>query len=139
MLRSAAAFGAAAVIAPRHGRAPESGALAKAASGGLEVVPYVEVGNLARTLGELKARDFRVLGLAAEAEGHLSEALSEAGPGDRLVLALGAEGKGLRRLVRERCDLLVRLPTRPPIDQLNVSNAAAIALYELLGRATIGG
>ena len=130
VLRSAAAFGAAAVIAPRHGRAPESAALAKAASGALDVLPYVEAGNLARALGTVKARGFQVLGLAAEGGALLSDVV----PGDRVVLALGAEGKGLRRLVRESCDLLVHLPTRPPIAQLNVSNAAAVALYELLGR-----
>ncbi len=130
VLRSAAAFGAAAVIAPRHGRAPESAALAKAASGALDVLPYVEAGNLARALGTAKARGFQVLGLAAEGE----MPLPAADPGDRVILVLGAEGKGLRRLVRESCDLVVRLPTRPPIGQLNVSNAAAVALYELLGR-----
>ena len=130
VLRSAAAFGAAAVIVPRHGRAPESGALAKAASGALDVVPYVDAGNLARALGALKAEGFWVLGLAAGA----AISLAEAAPGARVVLVLGGEGQGLRRLVRAACDLLVRLPARPPIDQLNVSNAAAVALYELLGR-----
>jgi 23S rRNA (guanosine2251-2'-O)-methyltransferase len=130
VLRSAAAFGAAAVIHPRHGRAPESGALAKAASGALDVVPYIDAGNLARALDALKAEGFWVLGLAAGE----AAPLAEAAPGARVVLVLGAEGTGLRRLVREACDLLVRLPTRPPIDQLNVSNAAAVALYELLGR-----
>ncbi len=130
VLRSAAAFGAAAVIVPRHGRAPESGTLAKAASGALDVVPYVDAGNLARALDALKAEGFWVLGLAAGG----AVSLAEAAPGARVVLVLGAEGTGLRRLVREACDLLVRLPTRPPIDQLNVSNAAAVALYELLGR-----
>lgn len=131
VLRSAAAFGAAAVVTPRHGQAPETAALAKAASGALEHVPYLEVGNLARALAALKKRGFWVLGLAADG----SAELAQADPGGRIVLVLGAEGKGLRRLIRESCDLLVRLPTRPPIDQLNVSNAAAVALYELLGRS----
>ena len=130
VLRSAAAFGALAVLAPRHGQAPETGALAKAASGALDVVPYIDAGNLARALGHLKQRGFWILGLAGEA----NQELAAADPGGPLVLVLGGEGKGLRRLTREACDLLARLPTRPPIDQLNVSNAAAVALYELLGR-----
>jgi 23S rRNA (guanosine2251-2'-O)-methyltransferase len=130
VLRSAAAFGAEAVLAPRHGQAPETGALAKAASGALDVVPYIDAGNLARALGLLKQRGFWILGLAGDAD----RELAAADPGGPLVLVLGGEGKGLRRLTREACDLMARLPTRPPIDQLNVSNAAAVALYELLGR-----
>ncbi len=130
VLRSAAAFGALAVLAPRHGQAPETGVLAKAASGALDVVPYIDAGNLARALGHLKQRGFWILGLAGEA----NQELAAADPGGPLVLVLGGEGKGLRRLTREACDLLACLPTRPPIDQLNVSNAAAVALYELLGR-----
>ncbi len=130
VLRSAAAFGALAVLAPRHGQAPETGALAKAASGALDLVPYIDAGNLARALGLLKQRGFWILGLAGDAD----RELAAADPGGPLVLVLGGEGKGLRRLTREACDLMARLPTRPPIDQLNVSNAAAVALYELLGR-----
>ncbi len=130
VLRSAAAFGALAVITTARHAPPESGALAKAASGALETVPYLQVGNLARALDRFKAEGFWTLGLAGEADG----ALAECDPGPRVVLVLGAEGSGLRRLTRERCDLLARLPTRPPIDQLNISSAAAVALYELLGR-----
>ena len=131
VLRSAAAFGALAVIALDKGAPEESGTLAKSASGAFEVVPYISVVNLARSLDALKEAGFWCLGLAGEA----TETLAASRPGEAIALVLGAEGPGLRRLTRERCDLLVKLPTRPPIDSLNVSNAAAVALYELLGRA----
>ncbi len=130
ILRTACAFGALGIIVPRHHAAPETGALAKAASGALEHLPYIPVPNLARALEQLKKAGFWAIGLDAGSETPLP-ALE---PADRLVLVMGAEGPGLRRLTREACDLLVRLPTRPPIDQLNVANAAAVALYELLGR-----
>lgn len=130
ILRSAAAFGAAAVLAPGRHAAPETGALAKAASGALEHLPYLKVGNLAQSLEQLKQAGFWIVGLAAEG----ARSIGDGDLGDRVVLVMGAEGRGLRRLTRERCDLLVRLPTQGPIGQLNVSSAAAVALYELLGR-----
>ena len=131
ILRSAAAFGALAVIAPGFNASPETGALVKAASGAFEHVPYIQGPNLARALDRLKQDGFWTLGLAAEAR----ETLAAIPPARRLVLVLGAEGQGLRRLTREACDQMVRLPTSGPIGHLNVSNAAAVALYELLGRA----
>jgi 23S rRNA (guanosine2251-2'-O)-methyltransferase len=127
VLRSAAAFGAAAVIVTERNAAPESGVLAKAASGALEHVPLVHVTNLARAMEIIKKSGFWCVGLAADAP----QSLAAADLTGRIALVLGSEGSGLRRLTREHCDLLVRLPTQGPIGQINVSNAAAIALYEL--------
>lgn len=127
ILRSSAAFGARAVLVPRRHAPPITGALAKAASGALEHVPLVEVGNLERALQTLKQAEFWCVGLDGTARQTIDQPL----PGGRLVLVMGAEGPGLRRLTAERCDLLVRLPTEGPIATLNVSNAAAVALYEL--------
>ncbi len=127
ILRSAAAFGAGAiVVTERH--APEvSGALAKAASGALETVPLVRVTNLARALDQAGAAGYWRLGLEARAE----RLLAGAAPAGDIALVLGSEGSGLRRLTRERCDDLVRLPIVAEAESLNVSNAAAVALYEL--------
>jgi len=130
VLRSAAAFGAVGVVTTKRNAPGESGALAKAASGTLESTPFVHVANLARALDRLAAAGFRVLGLAGDGEAPL-QAEADA---PRIALVLGAEGTGLRRLTRERCDRLVHLPTRGAIADLNVSNAAAVALYEVLGR-----
>jgi 23S rRNA (guanosine2251-2'-O)-methyltransferase len=130
ILRSAAALGAKGVIVQsRH--APEiTGVLAKSASGAVDVVPLIHETNLSRAIERLRDEGFYVAGL--DEAGAVS--LADAAFGERVVLALGAEGEGLRRLVAEHCTELVSLPTQPPIGSLNVSNAAAIGLYEIARR-----
>ena len=125
ILRSAAAFGADGVIVPGRHAAPQTAVLAKAASGALDVVPLVSVSNLAHAIGQLKDDGFWVIGL----DGAAPETLESAAQADRTAFVLGAEGAGLRRLTRDRCDLLARLPTGPGMVHLNVAQAAAIALY----------
>ena len=127
VLRSAAAFGADAVVMPDRHAPMITGTLAKAASGAVEMVPLVRVVNLARSIVDLQEAGFQCLGLAEEG----TEELTASRPSERMAIVLGAEGEGLRRLTRERCDRLVRLPTSGPIGSLNVSNAAAVALFAL--------
>jgi 23S rRNA (guanosine2251-2'-O)-methyltransferase len=125
IFRSAAAFGADAVVTTGRHAPLETAVLAKAASGALDVVARVEVPNLARALAELGEIGFTRIGLDSAASADLEDALT----GDRLALVLGAEGKGLRQLTRETCDTLARLAMPGEIVSLNVSNAAALALY----------
>ena len=125
ILRSAAAFGAIGIVTQDRHSPPESGALAKAAYGALERVPWVRVVNLARALEELGEAGFWRIGLAGDAGTDLKDAL---GP-QRVALVLGAEGPGLRQNTREHCDSLARLPISDSVESLNVSNAAAVALY----------
>ena len=125
ILRSAAAFGAVGIVTQDRHSPPEGGALAKAASGALERVPWVRVVNLARALEQIGEAGFWRIGLAGEAEADLKSAL---GP-PRVALVLGAEGAGMRQNTREHCDALARLPITDSMESLNVSNAAAVALY----------
>jgi 23S rRNA (guanosine2251-2'-O)-methyltransferase len=125
ILRSAAAFGALGIVTQDRHSPPESGALAKAASGTLERVPWVRVVNLARALEEIAEAGFWRIGLAGNSETNLKDAL---GP-PRVALVLGAEGPGMRSNTREHCDALARLPISDAVESLNVSNAAAVALY----------
>ena len=125
IMRSARAFGVAAVITPSRHAAEENGALARAASGALDNLCYVRVTNLARTIKRLQQDYITVVGLTGDGDMSVA-ALSGI---SRLAIILGAEGSGLRRLSRDHCDHLVRIQINHSSDSLNVSNAAAIALY----------
>lgn len=139
ILRSAEVFGARAVIAPARHAAPETGALAKTASGALERQPYLRVTNLAETMTRLQAMGYVLFGLDGAAEAPIGPALA-AVAGRPVGLVLGAEGPGLRDRTREICDRLVNIPHAAGFGSLNVSNAAAVALYvAATARATEGG
>ena len=125
ILRSAAAFGAVGIVTQDRHSPPESGVVAKAASGALETLPWARVVNLARALEEIAEAGFWRIGLAGDADMDLKEAL---GP-PRVALVLGAEGPGLRHNTRDHCDALAKLPIGEAVESLNVSNAAAVALY----------
>ncbi|NND21123.1 MAG: 23S rRNA (guanosine(2251)-2'-O)-methyltransferase RlmB [Silicimonas sp.] len=128
ILRSAEVFGARAVIAPARHAAPETGALAKTASGALERQPYLRVGNLAATMQHLRDMGFHLIGLDGEADMPLDDAVSEAGSRP-LALVLGAEGPGLRDKTKSTCDRLAKIGFAGAFGSLNVSNAAAVSLY----------
>jgi 23S rRNA (guanosine2251-2'-O)-methyltransferase len=125
ILRSAAAFGAVGIVTQDRHSPPESGVVAKAASGALERVAWVRVVNLARALEAIGEAGFWRIGLTGDADTDLSQALGPL----RVALVLGAEGAGLRPNTREHCDALARLPITSAVESLNVSNAAAVALY----------
>ncbi|MDJ1017239.1 MAG: RNA methyltransferase [Paracoccaceae bacterium] len=132
VLRSAEVFGAAAVIAPARHAAPETGALAKTASGALERQPYLRVRNLADAMKTARDAGYRLIGLDGEAEITLETALEDCeGP---VGLVLGAEGPGLREKTKDTCDALARIPFARDFGSLNVSNAAAVALYAVYNR-----
>ena len=126
ILRSTAAFGGAAVIIQDRNSPDFNGTMAKAASGALEHVTLIRTTNLVRAMDKLKTAEYWCVGL----DGQATKTLAEANLSGRVVLVLGAEGVGLRRLIRENCDLLVKVPVSSAVESLNLSNAAAIALYE---------
>jgi 23S rRNA (guanosine2251-2'-O)-methyltransferase len=130
ILRSAAAFDACAIVTQDRHAPPESGTLAKSASGALEIVPWVRVVNLARALEEIAEAGYWRIGLSGEAQTTLADAL----PVGPVALVLGAEGEGIRHNIATHCDALARLPISEAMESLNVSNAAAIALYAVATR-----
>lgn len=125
VLRSAAAFDAAAIITQDRHSPPESGVIARSASGALETVPWVRVVNLSRALEEIAEAQYWRIGLMGDTETTLAQTLD----GSRVALVLGSEGDGMRHNVMEHCDVLAKLPISPRMESLNISNAAAIALY----------
>ena len=132
-LRSADAFGVHAVIAPKDRAAGLSAVAMKAASGAAESVPYITVTNLARSLRDLKEQNILIIGTDDEAPGTVMDA-DFSGPA---ALVLGAEGAGMRRLTREHCDLLVRIPMYGQVESLNVSVSAGVCLYEARRQRTL--
>lgn len=127
ILRSAAAFGADAVLVTERNAPEATGALAKAASGCLELVPLISVTNLSRTMDDLKKRGYWCVGM----DGYADKTLHDADLPPKIVLVMGSEGYGMRRLTAEKCDFTVKLPISPSVESLNVSTAAAVALYDL--------
>jgi len=132
-LRVANAAGVHAVVAPKDRAAGISAAVSKVASGAAESTPYLMVTNLARTIDELKERGIWVIGT----DGSARASLYEADLPESIAWVLGAEGEGMRRLTRERCDALVRIPMRGEVESLNVSVAAGVALFESVRRRTL--
>ncbi len=130
ILRSAAAFDALGIVTQDRHAPPESGVIARAASGALEIVPWIRVVNLARALEEIADANYWRIGLDGSAPTLLADAIGES----RVALVLGAEGEGLRHNSMAHCDILAKLPISARMESLNVSNAAAIALYAAASR-----
>ena len=130
ILRSAAAFDVGAIIGMDRNAPAEGGVMAKAASGALEMIPLISVTNLVQAIETIKKSGYWIAGLDGEAKDTIADTKLDL----KTALVLGAEGAGLRRLTAEHCDFLVKLPMAPQMESLNVSNAAAIALYDLYRR-----
>jgi 23S rRNA (guanosine2251-2'-O)-methyltransferase len=130
ILRSAAAFDALGIVTQDRHSPPESGTVARAASGALETVPWVRVVNLARAMDEIAEAHFWRVGLTGHADATLADTIGQ----NRIALVLGAEGEGMRQNTEAHCDQLAKLPISPKVESLNVSNAAAIALYAIAVR-----
>ena len=130
IMRSALAFGADAVIGTHRHSAPESAVLAKSSSGAIESLPLIEAGNLVQAMDLLKKHGFWAVGL----DGSAALTLRETTLPEKIMVVMGAEGSGLRRLTAERCDYMARIDICPKVESLNVSNACAITLYEISGR-----
>lgn len=127
ILRSMAAFDSQALIVTDKNAPSETAAMAKAASGALDIVPLIRITNLARALEQLKQAGFWIVGM----EGTAEKSLRELDIPKKIAIVMGSEGEGMRRLTLQSCDFLAKLPISPKMESLNVSNAAAIALYEL--------
>ena len=127
IVRSCAAFGVSALVVQDKNSPPESGAMAKAAAGTLELVPTVRATNLTRAVEILKKHGFWVVGM----DGYAQTTIDKMDKNGKFAVVMGSEGVGMRRLVEESCDLTVRLPISDKVESLNVSTAAAIVLYEL--------
>lgn len=126
-MRSAAAFGAKALITQDKNSPNESGIIARTAAGALESLPWLRVTNLSQALDTLRDMGYWHVGL----DGHTDQSIRSLSMGNNIVIVMGSEGKGLRPLVRKNCDAIVKIPMTGSVESLNVSNAAAIALYEL--------
>ena len=131
IMRSAVAFGAAALVTQDRHAPPEGGVIGKTASGALETLPWIRVVNLARALEEMAEAGYWRIGLT----GHTDTTLAEALPAGQVAIVLGAEGDGMRHNIQTHCDALAKLPISSEIESLNVSNAAAVALYAVATRS----
>jgi 23S rRNA (guanosine2251-2'-O)-methyltransferase len=134
ILRSAAAFDALGIVTQDRHAPPESGTVARSASGALETVPWVRVVNLARALEEIAEAGYWRVGLTGHTQQTLASVLKPLGEGQRVAIVLGAEGEGMRQNTQVHCDELARLPISSKVESLNVSNAAAVALYAVAAR-----